>query len=264
MAEKHNAPPTPYDEFFHGLGRYRSLSDWRRVITRREERGCEEGRRSNLAWPYACRFSSFSRLIWPSTGPLLHGCDKAARTAARSPTVPATKPRNAVCRAAVSQASDAATFRSRRIRPNSLMAAAAARISGARATRFEALEPIRQGVRRHFGAFAKDAARGLSVRHDHGSQYMSDAFQKELAFLGIESSPAFVWAPEGNGCAERFIRTLKENPLWVRTFDTVERLRHALIEFRDVYNSTRLIERHGFRSPAAIRAEQLPPAAKAA
>ncbi len=29
---------------------------------------------------------------------------------------------------------------------------------------------------------------------------------------------AFVRAPEGNGCAERFIRTLKENLLWLRTF----------------------------------------------
>ena len=64
----------------------------------------------------------------------------------------------------------------------------------ARATRFEALEPIRQGVRRCFGGFAADIARGLAVRHDHGSQYMSDHFQKELAFLGIESSPAFVRA----------------------------------------------------------------------
>ena len=77
-----------------------------------------------------------------------------------------------------------------------------------RATRFEALEPIRQGVRRCFGGFAQGIGRGLSIRHDHGSQYMSDAFQQELAFLGIESSPAFVRAPEGNGCAERFIRTL--------------------------------------------------------
>lgn len=69
------------------------------------------------------------------------------------------------------------------------------------ATRFEALEPIRQGVRRHFGGFAKDIAQGLAVRHDHGSQYMSEHFQKEIAFLGIERSPAFVRAPEGNGCA---------------------------------------------------------------
>jgi putative transposase len=134
----------------------------------------------------------------------------------------------------------------------------------ARATRFQALEPIRQGVRQRFGGFAQAIARGLAVRHDHGSQYMSHQFQNEIAFLGIESSPAFVRSPEGNGCAERFIRTLKENLLWVRTFDTIEQLHHALIKFRDLYNSTWLIERHGFRSPAAIRAEQLPPAAKAA
>ncbi len=86
-----------------------------------------------------------------------------------------------------------------------------------RATRFEALEPIRQGLRRHFGGFARGIAAGLSIRHDHGPQYMGEDFQREIAFLGIESSPAFVRAPEGNGCAERFIRTLKENLLWVRT-----------------------------------------------
>src|SRR5512147_1431966 len=31
--------------------------------------------------------------------------------------------------------------------------------------------------------------------------------------------------PEGNGVAERFIRTLKENLLWVRPFETIEELR---------------------------------------
>jgi putative transposase len=133
-----------------------------------------------------------------------------------------------------------------------------------RATRFEALEPLRQGGRRHFGGFAKDVARGLSVRHDHGSQYTAHDFQKELRFLGIESSPAFIRAPEGNGCAERFIRTLKENLLWVRSFATVEELRRALLAFRDVYNATWLIERHGFRPPAVVRDEQLSPAALAA
>ena len=134
----------------------------------------------------------------------------------------------------------------------------------ARATRFEALEPIRQGVRRHFGGFAKDIARGLAVRHDHGSQYMSEHFHKEIKFLGIESSPAFVRAPEGNGCAERFIRTLKENLLWVRHFETIEELRLALLAFREVYNTTWLIERHGFISPAALRHKQLQPVARAA
>jgi putative transposase len=132
------------------------------------------------------------------------------------------------------------------------------------ATRFEALEPLRQGVRRHFGGFAKDTARGLAVRHGHGSQHMAHDFQAELRLLGIASSPAFVRAPEGHGCAERFIRTLKENLLRVRSFASVEELRQALPAFREAYNTTWLIERHGFRPPTAIRDEQLSPAALAA
>ncbi len=82
-----------------------------------------------------------------------------------------------------------------------------------RATRFEALEPIRQGVRERFGAFARDIADGLKLRHDHGSQYLADDFRAEIAFLGIASSPAFVREPEGNGCAEQFVRTLTEQLL---------------------------------------------------
>ena len=123
-------------------------------------------------------------------------------------------------------------------------------------TRFEALEPIRQGVRTAFGAFAHDVAQGLVLRHDHGSQYMSHVFQEELRFLGIASSPAFVREPEGNGCAERFIRTLKENLLWLQTFATVEELRLALHEFQRQYNETWLIGRHGYKTPAQVRLEQ--------
>ena len=59
-------------------------------------------------------------------------------------------------------------------------------------------------------------------------QFVADDFQRELAFLGIEPSPAFVREPDGNGCAERFIRTLKENLLWVRRFDSIEQLRQGL------------------------------------
>jgi transposase InsO family protein len=134
----------------------------------------------------------------------------------------------------------------------------------ARATRLQALEPLRQGVRQRFGGFAKAIARGLAVRHDHGAQSISDHCQTELAFLGIESSPAFVRSPEGNGCAARFIRTLKENLLWVQTFETIEALRQALLAFRETYNETWLIERHGFLSPAAYRRQQLQPFAQAA
>jgi putative transposase len=39
-------------------------------------------------------------------------------------------------------------------------------------TRHEALEPVRQGAAERFGGVEKDAAAGLGIRHDHGSQYM--------------------------------------------------------------------------------------------
>ena len=122
--------------------------------------------------------------------------------------------------------------------------------------RFEALEPVRQGVLRHFGRIEKEVAKGLALRHDHGSNYMARDFQDEIGFLGLASSPSFVRQPEGNGVAERFIRTLKENFLWVHTFDTIEDLRRGLQEFVAHYNATWLVARHGYRTPNQIRAEQ--------
>lgn len=118
-----------------------------------------------------------------------------------------------------------------------------------RGTRFEALEPVRQAVREQFGGFREGIALGVKLRHDHGSQFMSDDFQREIRFLGLESSPAFVREPEGNGCIERFFRTLKEQLLWVRHFETLEELAEALEEFRQRYNEQWLVERLRFQSP---------------
>lgn len=119
--------------------------------------------------------------------------------------------------------------------------------------RFEALEPLRQGVRDHFGALAPNSAAGLTLRHDHGSVYLSADFQAEVTFLGMTSSPAFVRQPEGNGCIERFFRTLKEQLLWVRHFSTIEELRQALLAFKETYNREWLIARLGYRSPTQAR-----------
>ena len=82
---------------------------------------------------------------------------------------------------------------------------------------------------------------------------MSDDFQAEVQFLGVESSPAFVRQPEGNGCIERFFRTLKEQVLWVRRFRDLEELRAALVEFRDRYNQHWIVERLAYRTPAQAR-----------
>ena len=82
---------------------------------------------------------------------------------------------------------------------------------------------------------------------------MSDDFQNEIRFLGVVSSPAFVREPEGNGCIERFFKTLKEQLLWVRHFRSIPELVRALQDFRALYNQHGLIERLGFQSPAQAR-----------
>src|SRR5439155_9404236 len=122
-----------------------------------------------------------------------------------------------------------------------------------KAHRFEALEPIRQAVREQFGSFSAGAAVGLRLRHDHGSVYMSKDFQNEIRFLGMESSPAYVRQPEGNGCIERFFRTFKEQLLWVRRFRDLGELRAALVEFRDRYNQHWIVERLAYRTPVQAR-----------
>ena len=126
-----------------------------------------------------------------------------------------------------------------------------------RATRFEALEPLRQAVRFSFGAFGEGSAHGLKLRHDHGSQFVADDFQRELAFLGIASSPAFVREPEGNAASSA--SSARSRRTCSGCADTIEELRQALHAFKDTYNRTWIVERHGYQTPAAVRAAQLAP-----
>ena len=122
-----------------------------------------------------------------------------------------------------------------------------------RGTRFEAIECLREAIHFTKGRYEIEVAAGTKLRHDHGSQFISHAFQDELKTLGIESSPSFVRQPEGNGCVERFIRTLKEQLLWLHRFRTVEELKQALRDFAKRFNNHWIIGRIGYRTPAAHR-----------
>ena len=72
--------------------------------------------------------------------------------------------------------------------------------------RYAALEPIAQGLTRIFGSAGADAARGLKLRLDHGTQYLSGHFQNQIKFWGIAPSFAFVEEPQTDGVVERFDR----------------------------------------------------------
>ena len=121
--------------------------------------------------------------------------------------------------------------------------------------RWAALEPIRQGVRAHMHGYAPKIALGLGLRHDWGPQYTAHQFQGELAWLGIRSTASYVGEPECNGVAERFIRTLKEECLYLHDFESLEEAREVIGEFIETYNRGWLLERYGYRTPAEVRRE---------
>src|SRR5687768_11183340 len=64
-------------------------------------------------------------------------------------------------------------------------------------------------------------------------------------------------SPMATAASERVIRTRKENLLWVQRFATIEELRLPLHAFKDSYNQSWIVERHGYQTPAAVRAAQL-------
>ena len=115
--------------------------------------------------------------------------------------------------------------------------------------RIAALQPIQDAGVGHFGGLAPDVARGVKLRHDWGPQYRSHHFLGTIAWLGLDNDAAFIGEPETNGCAERFIRTLKEQCLWADLHDTVDHLRQAVRTWTQVYNTEWLIQRHGHMTP---------------
>jgi putative transposase len=128
--------------------------------------------------------------------------------------------------------------------------------------RFAALQPVYDAVIDRWGRLDADVARGLSLRHDWGPQYRSGHFLGSIAWLGIADDAAFLGEPETNGCAERWIRTLKEQCLWTELHDTIDQLRQAVTGFVHSYNTQWLIGRHGHRTPKeAYQAAQITAAA---
>lgn len=119
--------------------------------------------------------------------------------------------------------------------------------------RYAALEPISQGLMSLYGSVAGDVARGLRLRVDHGSQYLSDHFVNQVRFWGIQPSFAFVEQPQTNGVVERFNRTLKEQAIFGKVLRNVEEVRRAVGKFVEDYNAQWRVEKNGFVSPRQAR-----------
>jgi len=117
--------------------------------------------------------------------------------------------------------------------------------------RFAAMEPIRSAIRKQFGSVNMDICRGmeLQLRSDHGSQYDSADFMNEMKFLGLGMSKAYVRSPECNGIIERFHRTLEEELLQIKPFNSIEEAQTEIADFIDKYNTHWILHRLDHYSP---------------
>jgi len=73
--------------------------------------------------------------------------------------------------------------------------------------------------------------------------------------LSIQHSSSFVGEPRCNGVIERFMRTLKEQCLWLHRFTKFVHAEREIVDFIERYSREWLVERHGHCTPREVRAK---------
>jgi putative transposase len=118
------------------------------------------------------------------------------------------------------------------------------------------LAPVRAALREHFGvpALVPD---GLELRTDHGPQYTGSDCEALCAQWNLQHTLAPVGRPTGNAVAERTIRTMKEECIWLADFTSLAELQEALDVWRETFNHLRPHQALKWQTPAEHRAELL-------
>ena len=94
--------------------------------------------------------------------------------------------------------------------------------------RIAALQPVYDAVIDRFGGARPRRGPGHQPPPRLGTPIPLEALSGVDRLARITDDAAYIGEPETNGCAERFIRTLKEQCLWAELYDTVDDLRQAV------------------------------------
>ena len=93
---------------------------------------------------------------------------------------------------------------------------------------------------------------------DHGIQYLSDRYVSLLKDAGVEISMAGKGRAWENGYAERFIRTLKEEEVYLHEYEDIHDARVHIERFiEDVYMRRRVHSALGYLTPAEFEEKVL-------
>lgn len=125
------------------------------------------------------------------------------------------------------------------------------------------LESMRSALEAEFGS-PEAVPDGLEWRSDHGPQFTGGDARDLCRDWKVTHTFAPIGRPTGNSVVERFIRTLKEEVLWIQDFRTVEDVRRAVEAWLPTYNARRPHQALAYQTPAERRALKLAPLAMAA
>jgi putative transposase len=117
------------------------------------------------------------------------------------------------------------------------------------------LAALDTAVNRQFPNGARD--QGLCLMSDNGCQPTSTTFIRACSRLGIHQAFTSYGNPKGNADTERFIRTLKEECLWLREWTCPFQLMSAFIDWIDHYNEHYLHSALGYKSPRRFEQDYL-------
>lgn len=105
---------------------------------------------------------------------------------------------------------------------------------------------------------------GVELRTDHGPQYTGADCDALCTRWRVAHTYAPVGRPTGNAVVERFIRTLKEELIWLRDWNSADELRAAVATWLDHYHHHRPHQALNWQTPMERRAERLGALARAA
>ncbi len=97
----------------------------------------------------------------------------------------------------------------------------------------------------------------LELRTDHGPQYTGADCAALCERWRLAHTYAPVGRPTGNAVVERFIRTLKEELIWLRDWDSADELRAAIASWLHHYLHHRPHQALNWQTPIERRAERL-------
>jgi putative transposase len=111
---------------------------------------------------------------------------------------------------------------------------------------------LEDGLIRRFG-INRSHARGVLLRSDNGLIFSSKRYMKLVSLYGLVPEYITPYTPEQNGMIERFMRTLKEECIWLHSFETFTKAKRVIEDWIKEYNVERPHQELGYQAPVEFK-----------